>query len=114
MGATRQLVPLDPLIRLVHRDGTPTDGLDGFRSSNGRIWGTYFHGLFDMPEFRSQFLSDLKLEYRAPSQGQHQLSEFRNQQYNLLADHLRNNLGLAGLWFWLGCILTGWVLWYVG
>jgi len=46
---------LAPLIQ--RHDG----GLDGARSLDGMIWGTYFHGLFDEDEFRRWFIDRLRV-----------------------------------------------------
>jgi len=35
-------------------------GTDGARSLDGRIWGTYLHGIFDADEFRRWFIDNLR------------------------------------------------------
>jgi len=43
-----------PLLR--QSDGT----MDGVRSPDGRVWGTYMHGIFDSDEFRRWFIDRLR------------------------------------------------------
>ncbi len=47
MGETKKLEGVDPLFRIIERGGKKTDILDGAKSKDGRIFGTYIHGLFD-------------------------------------------------------------------
>lgn len=47
-----------PLLRLVGEDGREYD--DGFVAAEGRIWGTYLHGIFDDDEFRKAYLEWLR------------------------------------------------------
>ena len=34
--------------------------VDGARSSDGRVWGTYIHGVFDQPGYRRQWLNRVR------------------------------------------------------
>jgi adenosylcobyric acid synthase len=102
MGVTRRSRDLLPAIRQCSRNNRSTDGDDGAVSPDGKIWGTYFHGLFDSPGFLSKFLAELgkgavgrrkgKKARRAVS-----ASVFREKQYDLLADHFRKHLDLPKL-----------------
>ena len=83
MGRTEPVEPVDPFIR--KQDGT-ADGI-----VCGRIAGTYFHGLFDNPEFTQEFLSlvakSRRLTWRPPN-----FRYSKDEQYDRLAaaaiDHL--------------------------
>lgn len=100
MGTTKKLSSgLSSVIRVMSRDGNITDEEDGAMTENGKIWGTYFHGLFDMPGFRRNFLKHLFPEYapnpeREKSEGS---SEFRERQYRLLAEHFYSHLDMPKL-----------------
>ncbi len=50
----------EPAFRIVERFGEPSDVPDGASAENGRIWGTYIHGIFDNGPFRRRFLDDLR------------------------------------------------------
>jgi cobyric acid synthase len=56
-GQTR---PLSGKLRVALRDneGQPL----GFTRADGRVWGTYLHGLFDADEFRRWFVDQLRID----------------------------------------------------
>ena len=66
---------------------------DGAISEDGRIIGTYLHGLFDNYEFRCAFLDNLRRQKGLPSLTRQALLN-RQQQYDKLAEIVRNNLDM--------------------
>ena len=50
-----------PLLKVWGREATDSQ-LDGAQSLDGRVWGTYVHGLFDNDDFRLAFLNLLRSE----------------------------------------------------
>ena len=69
-------------------DGKP----DGAASPDGRIWGTYLHGIFAADRFRARFLGELGLrgagvDYRAGVE----------QALDAIADHLERHLDVGAL-----------------
>ena len=94
MGLTKRPATLEPLI------DTEGDGpAEGTRSEDGRIWGTYLHGLFDATPFRQAFLADLAPTRYAPgpSDSGQTLGTFKDRQYDLLATHFETHLDVATL-----------------
>ena len=71
-----------------HIDGTP----EGATSANGRISGTYLHGLFSADPFRRAFLAGLGVE-----PGLFSYEAEVDQTLNALAAHLEVHLDVAGL-----------------
>lgn len=55
-----QTKPLSDKLRVALRDneGQPL----GFTRPDGRVWGTYLHGLFDADEFRRWFIDQLRMD----------------------------------------------------
>jgi cobyric acid synthase len=55
-----QTKPLSDSLRVALRDnaGQPL----GFARGDGRVWGTYLHGLFDADEFRRWFVDQLRMD----------------------------------------------------
>lgn len=87
MGRTIPIGNLgEPLLR-IHEAGKSQCWEDGWRTRDGRIWGTYVHGILDSPGFRSDLLNPLRkakgLRARPPAKGR--LARFH--QYDRLADH---------------------------
>jgi adenosylcobyric acid synthase len=60
MGRPEGEVAGPPFLRLSKRNGTATSAFDGAQSADGRLWGTYVHGIFDSAPFRRHFLNRLR------------------------------------------------------
>lgn len=60
MGCTQGAAGAPPLFRVCERHGIAAEGYDGLASPDGRVWGTYFHGLFDNHAFRRWWLKRLR------------------------------------------------------
>ena len=65
MGETQNLNGARPLFQITERQGKSVDAMDGLTSGTGgaRLWGTYIHGLFDLPGFRRHFLDQIREHY---------------------------------------------------
>ena len=99
MGVTERGSDMSPVIRVLSQNGRPSDSFDGAATCDGRVWGTYFHGLFDMPSFRHAFLKTISANYK-PSKNECDtvhVSTFKDRQYDLLADHFRAHLNMDKL-----------------
>jgi cobyric acid synthase len=82
---------LDPSVPQVCHIGPPDNGhADGALAGEGRIWGTYLHGLFDNDALRHAWLTSLGW------QGRGQPFD-RQLAYNRLADHVRAHGDMAAL-----------------
>lgn len=84
-----------PLLRIIERGGRPVDITDGAVSENGRVIGTYLHGLFDNDEFRRRLINYLRRENETTAIGNDTyLSSqiFKEEAYNRLASTVRENL----------------------
>lgn len=86
-------------------DITSANGLeitkqDGAVSEDGKVMGTYLHGIFDNSEWKRHFLNQVRLEKGL--QPIRELSmpykEYKNIQYDRLADLLRENLDMAKIY----------------
>jgi adenosylcobyric acid synthase len=97
MGKTRFLAQIPPLIKIIKLDGTLPQKVEGARSQDGKVWGTYLHGLFDQPEFRHYLLSGFKKKGQSFSTNPTAWSDFKNRQYDLLAEHFTQHLDLSNL-----------------
>jgi len=49
-----------PLLRITERGGKRVSDFDGAQAADGRVWGTYLHGVFDTPGFRRYFVDGLR------------------------------------------------------
>jgi adenosylcobyric acid synthase len=96
MGETT-LGPLaQPLLQLTRRSGRGVSLEDGAVSPDGRVWGSYLHGLFDDEATRRALLDGLRGTLRpAALPPPHALS--LDAELDRLADHLEKHLDLAAL-----------------
>lgn len=85
MGETVRLKNTSPLFRM--NDGT----VDGSISDDGKIWGSYFHGIFNTPGFRRKWLQSIGWK---PSGEARCLDDVQNEQLDYLADILEENLDM--------------------
>jgi adenosylcobyric acid synthase len=78
----------------IKRIGTSPDSMhpDGFMGDVGECWGTYIHGIFDNDHFRKWFLKRIAIKrgkQLPKSENGIEFLKWKDQQYNLLADHFR-------------------------
>ena len=95
MGTTVRTSRTRPAARISARDGENVEEFDGARRDDGRVWGTYCHGLFDAPEFRHAFLKRLRpdLTILEGAAG----PDLREHLYERLADHFERHLDMDRL-----------------
>jgi len=62
MGCTRRLDVTHPAFTILKRNGRRICQEDGAISSDGRVWGTYLHGLFENDSFRKWFLTRIRVQ----------------------------------------------------
>jgi len=96
-GVSRCGLTSRPLIRLTRRSGGEVAVDDGAVSADGRVWGTYLHGIFEDERLRHAVLAPLFLrrgQRPEPSASGGDLSA----ELDRLADHLQSHLDLDRLW----------------
>jgi adenosylcobyric acid synthase len=85
------------MFEITKREGTPISVPDGFVSEDGRIWGTYIHGIFDNDGFRRELI---KLVRSAKGLGESDgnpmfdFNKFKESQYDALAALVRGNIDM--------------------
>lgn len=95
MGQTIRLSG-KPLTRIKLRLGEETEVEDGAISEDGRIFGTYIHGIFDSMNFTQGLLNVIRKEKGIDEQGFAGLSyeTFKEQEYDKLAALLESSLDM--------------------
>jgi len=86
-----------PLLRISQRSGEEVVIDDGAVSADGRIWGSYLHGIFDNTELLAAVLAPL----RRGAAGRSVPSYSLDQELDRLADHLETHLDLEQICSWL-------------
>ena len=93
MGKTDNLGEAVPFIDL--EDGR----IDGYMTRDGRIWGSYLHGIFDNEELVFGLVNDIMKEKGIdPADNQLSIAEYKKIQYDKLADLIRNNLDMEQIY----------------
>ncbi len=96
MGKTTHFGTSRPFARIFRRGETSVSIEDGTVSKNGRIFGTYLHGIFDNPRFREVYLNRIRLEKGMPQRrGSHKMPE--QDPFDQLAEHLEQHLDIPRL-----------------
>jgi len=90
-----------PFISVSTRNNRQECDSDGVVSSDGKVIGTYFHGIFDEPAVKEWFLTLLE-----PSWKPQRAEKGHQESYELLADHFRQHLDLKTLFNLVGVSLT--------
>ncbi|MRR09739.1 cobyric acid synthase, partial [bacterium] len=94
MGETILGPSVRPFARATERSGRTVEVLDGAVSCDGRVFGTYLHGIFDNAGFRSAFLNKLR---RAKGLEERPAAEVQEDPFDLLAAHLEKHLDMDRL-----------------
>jgi adenosylcobyric acid synthase len=93
MGKTTLGPSARPFARIFRRGESPVTAEDGAVSSNGRIFGTYMHGIFENAGFLEIYLNRIRLEKGMTlRRGTRKQSE--NDPFDQLADQLEKHLDL--------------------
>ena len=98
LGTTEYLDGAEPFAFIARQGDAARTVPDGCVSADGRVFGSYLHGLFDHDSFRHEFLrcSRAALQMSAPGELV-AWSERRRQQLDLLADAFGSALDLDAI-----------------
>ena len=94
MGETVIGTGADRFAVITERSGREAGAGDGAVSPDGRVFGTYLHGIFDNDGFRTAFLNRIRKGKGLP---EHQVAEMPADPFNLLAAHLEQHLDIDRL-----------------
>ncbi|MDO8955311.1 MAG: cobyric acid synthase CobQ, partial [Deltaproteobacteria bacterium] len=105
MGETKRGPFHLPAFKIIERLTQKAEIEDGAISSDGRVWGTYIHGLFDNDEFRRRFIEFLK--ERKGGRSSSKVEEwdycaFKEREYEKLAAALRKDLDIERIYQIIG------------
>jgi len=95
-GRTRLLNGCRPLFRITERQGKRVQDVDGASVKDGKIWGTYMHGVFDTDDFRRSFLNKIRIK-----KGWQPLSPTifnPDKEFDKLAALVRKNLDMESVY----------------
>jgi adenosylcobyric acid synthase len=87
MGQTRLLDATAKPFVTIQEPGSGQARLDGCYIANGRIAGTYVHGLLDHPTLRAAFLNRLRKAKKLKTRPARKNNRDREKEFDRLADH---------------------------
>jgi len=96
MGRTDFTGTPRPFARIFQRGGNSVDIVDGCVSADGRIFGTYLHGIFDNTRFRDTYLNGIRSEKGMPLQSE-ETREPLVDPFDLLSSHMEQHLDMPKL-----------------
>ncbi|MBL0224016.1 MAG: cobyric acid synthase [Geobacteraceae bacterium] len=96
MGRTTSLGASLPFARIFRRGESYETIEDGTVSGDGRIFGTYLHGIFDNEHFLEVYLNGIRMEKGMP-QRRRRDDKPAHDPFDQLAEHLRQNLDIRQL-----------------
>ena len=96
MGLTTNLGEAIPMIEL--EDGRT----DAYMRKDGRVWGSYLHGIFDNEDLVFGLVHDIMREKGInPEENHLSVAEYKEIQYNKLADLIRTHLDMDRIYKFL-------------
>ncbi len=95
MGRTK-LMSGEPLFKISKKSGKRCAFFDGAVSQDGKVWGTYIHGLFDNDGFRKRFIRKVTRGTIPPPGGgsTFDYGDFKESQFDALADLIEESLDM--------------------
>ncbi|HBT49087.1 MAG TPA: cobyric acid synthase, partial [Caldanaerobacter subterraneus] len=95
MGKSRILGENKHFSDIILRNKEKVRELDGAVSKDGKVFGTYIHGIFENSVFTKEFINIVRREKGlAPLEEVINYREFREKEYDRLADIVRNSLDM--------------------
>jgi adenosylcobyric acid synthase len=94
MGETQLGPDARPFAEIVRRSGREVKISDGAVSPDGRVFGTYLHGIFDNDGFRNAFLNRIRKEKGMRPEA---AAAAQADPLDLLAEHLERHLDMEKL-----------------
>ena len=98
-GKTKRVQKVKPLF-MVYRRNLKKQFKEGAISEDGKVWGTYLHGLFDNDNLRRSLVNYLREKKGLSLLMDDQISSVqkRKQAYQKFADHVRENLEIKQIY----------------
>ncbi|MCD3297299.1 cobyric acid synthase CobQ, partial [Clostridium botulinum C/D] len=89
-----------PFASIYERNKIKYENVDGAISKDGRVLGTYIHGIFDNSEFTRSFLNKIRKHKGKDiiEEVPKDYWEFKNEEYDKLANIVRENLDMKKLY----------------
>jgi adenosylcobyric acid synthase len=102
MGRTRFVEDVKHLFLIQSASDEAKHG-DGAASADGRVWGTYLHGILHNDDFRRAWLNQVRIaKHLAPLPAELRYKERREAAFDRLAAHVRDHLDMKLIYEMMG------------
>lgn len=92
-----------PFATVTERNSEPVSVRDGYVSEDGKLWGTYIHGVFDNDRFRQRLLNGLREKNGLPPRtGSRGFSSLKEDAISRLAGVVREGIDIERLYNIIG------------
>jgi adenosylcobyric acid synthase len=91
-GLTKRLADSKPIFLIKKRGKKKVHIEDGTQNHNGKIWGTYIHGILDNSDFRRWVINKIREEKGLKPLDDKEKMFSQDREYDKLAELLRSNL----------------------
>ncbi|MBI5286744.1 MAG: cobyric acid synthase [Deltaproteobacteria bacterium] len=95
-----------PFSVITKRGNNPVNIKEGATSSDGRIWGTYIHGIFENDGFRTGFLNEVRAAKGLPTRRVVPFREKRDEGIDRLAGIVWRSVDMQGIYAIMGLSLS--------
>jgi threonine-phosphate decarboxylase len=103
MGRTRFLQEVTHPFNIKEEGGAQAEHPDGAASADGRVWGTYVHGILHNDDFRRAWLNAIRRSRGLePLAAELRFLERREAAFDRLADHVREHLDMNRIYEMIG------------
>ncbi|WP_028551115.1 cobyric acid synthase [Paenibacillus sp. UNC451MF] len=103
MGRTRFLEPVKHPFQIREVGGSEAYHEDGVITVDGKLWGTYVHGILHNDDFRREWLNSIrKVKGWQPKAAELRFQERREAAFDRLADHVRRHLDMKRVYEMIG------------
>jgi len=99
-----------PVFKIIKRGGESVELMDGLKTEDGRIWGTYMHGIFENDFFRREFLDSIRIGKGIQplvATGFIPAIYNKEKEYDKLAEVVRNNMNMDEIYRIMGLDKAG-------
>lgn len=97
-GKTIKSAKLAPAFVITKRGAKYVNICDGAQDYDGRVWGTYIHGVFDSKDFRRQFLRNI-MQLKGSGNRKIRCNNFdKDKEFDKLAKLVRDNIDINYLY----------------
>lgn len=100
MGINTYGKNIKPFIEIYDRLGVRCEEIDGVTNNVGNVFGSYIHGIFDNTKFTRMLLNKVRKSkgLEVISEIPESFQEFKEKEYNRLADFVRQNLDMKAIY----------------